>query len=134
MPVETIKNFYQAIIDRDEKAIMDHYDRADSTYVMLEGPGLSRREYKQIKRDWHDFIKSDVELESVEWMEGPYAEENRSTAWAAGVVRVRGKVKRKSFDQVFRASFVFRRKRRRWLIQHQHISAVLNDPYGDKRN
>lgn len=130
MPVTTIQRFFQAIIDRDAPLVMAHYYRSPDTYVILEGPRLSTLGYDLIAKGWGDFVHSPIALESIHWEEGPFCDESRSMAWVAGIIRLRILVKGKAFEQIFRATFLLKKHRGKWLIRHEHVSGALTDPYG----
>ena len=129
-PVESINHFYQTIIDKNAAAISEAYVPSEDLYVILEGPRLSNRGYQNIAKGWADFCDSSLSLLSIEWLEGPYEEVSPEMAWVGGVIRLKIEVKERTFEQIFRATFVLCQHDGQWKIKHEHVSAALDDPYG----
>lgn len=129
-PIQSINQFYQHIIDKDAEQISTAYETSEALYVILEGPRLSNRGHQNISKGWRDFCDSGLSLLSIDWMEGPYEEIGETMAWVAGVIKLEIEVKGKTFEQVFRSSFVLNKKGDSWKIKHEHVSAALDDPYG----
>jgi ketosteroid isomerase-like protein len=129
-PTAAVQGFFQAIIDKDAPRIMSFYWPSPDTYVILEGPRLATLGYDLIRKGWTDFVASPIRLVSIHWEEGPFCEGNRGLGWVAGIIRLRIQVAGKDFEQVFRGTFVLKRRRGRWLIRHEHVSGALQDPYG----
>ncbi len=129
-PIHCVNRFYEEIKAKRADAICDCYYPDETTYVVLEGPRLTNRGQGNICKGWHDFCDSGLVLKEIIWEEGPYAEIGEKLAWVAGVIRLVVEVKGRNFDRVFRASFVLKAKDGQWLIQHEHVSAALQDPYG----
>ena len=133
-PTDSINAFYDHIRDRDAAAIATAYYPDEQLYVILEGPRLSNRGFDNISRGWIDFCDSALRLAGIDWTEGPYERRGTDLAWVAGVIRMRVTLRERTFERIFRASFVLARgvgaDAGRWLIQHEHVSAALDDPYG----
>ncbi len=129
-PTASINQFYQHIIDKKADLIGASYIQTKELYVILEGPRLSNRGFENIFKGWKDFCNSGLSLLSIDWIEGPYEDVAREMAWVGGVIRLKVEVNEKVFEQVFRSSFVLRKKENLWKIKHEHVSAALEDPYG----
>ena len=129
--IQTINNFYQNIIDGSVEGITNSYENSEELYVILEGPRLSNRGAKNIFKGWADFCASDLTLEKIDWIEGPYAEEKKEMAWVGGVINLTVGIKSKTFTKTFRASFVLTQSSdNTWKIKHEHVSGAQEDPYG----
>jgi ketosteroid isomerase-like protein len=149
--IETINQFYQAIIDKNIAQICDAYVQDEQTYVVLEGPRLTTLGFSKIEKGWIDFSASTIALTRIEWLEGPFSEEEKTMAWVGGVIKLVVSIGDKPFEQTFRASFVLKKgknmvrtlhqaksmtegvlknSKHRWLIRHEHVSGALADPYG----
>ena len=128
--IEQINNHYQVIIDKDLAGICSKYVVSEDTYVVLEGPRLTTIGFEKIKKGWTDFCASALELNSIEWMEGPFVDESADMAWVAGIIKLSIKVKDRSFENIFRSSFVLLHIDGIWKIKHEHVSVVHQDPYG----
>jgi ketosteroid isomerase-like protein len=135
--IETINQFYQAIIDKNISQICAAYVQDEQTYVVLEGPRLTTLGFSKIEKGWIDFSASTIALTRIEWLEGPFSEEEKTMAWVGGVIKLVVSIGDKPFEQTFRASFVLRRDciysvstEGAWLIRHEHVSGALADPYG----
>jgi hypothetical protein len=145
---DTINHFFQAIIDKNAEKIGTFYVRDEQTYVVLEGPRLTTLGFSKIQTGWVDFCASKLTLDSIEWLEGPFSEEENTMAWVGGIIKLTVSIGEKPFEQTFRASFVLKKayvpdniiysanytlKQRAegwWLIRHEHVSGALADPYG----
>lgn len=128
--IETVNEHYQVIIDKNLQGILDKYVADEETYVVLEGPRLTSKGFTKISKGWGDFCLSPIQLNSIEWTEGPFAEETAEMAWVSGIIRLQVQLNEKNFDNIFRASFVLIRPRGKWQIHHEHVSVVHPDPYG----
>jgi hypothetical protein len=145
--IETINQFYQAIIDKNVTQICAAYVQDEQTYVVLEGPRLTTLGFSKIEKGWIDFCASDIALNEIVWLEGPFSEEDKTMAWIGGVIKLIVSIGDKPFEQTFRASFVLKKVKRSkntvqpsrdehksvkgiWLIRHEHVSGALADPYG----
>jgi ketosteroid isomerase-like protein len=141
--IETINQFYQAIIDKNIAQICAAYVQDEQTYVVLEGPRLTTLGFSKIEKGWIDFSASAIALTRIEWLEGPFAEEEKTMAWVGGVIKLVVSIGDKPFEQTFRASFVLKKGGKGknianpnkngkggWLIRHEHVSGALADPYG----
>jgi len=128
--IEIINAHYQAIINKNIDEICNKYVPSEDTYVILEGPRLTTIGFEKIKKGWTDFCSSSLQLNSIEWIEGPFAEESNSMAWVAGIIKLSIKVNEKIFDNIFRASFVLIEHNKVLKIKHEHVSVVHSDPYG----
>lgn len=128
--IETINAFYEAIKAKAANDITQYYVPNKELYVVLEGPRLTNRGFGNIAKGWTDFCGSGLRLEKIEWQEGPFSEEHATMAWVGGVVELTVAVNEKTFTRVFRASFVLTGTPENWRIQHEHVSAALEDPYG----
>lgn len=128
--IQQINEHYQVIIDKNLEAICSKYVVSEDTYVILEGPRLTTVGFEKIKKGWTDFCASSLELNSIEWMEGPFTEEVSGMAWVAGIIKLSIKVKDRSFENIFRSSFVLIKDEGIWKIKHEHVSVVHPDPYG----
>jgi ketosteroid isomerase-like protein len=126
----TINEHYQVIIDKNLEAICSKYVPSEETYVVLEGPRLTTIGFEKIKKGWIDFCASGLQLLAIEWIEGPFAEETGTMAWVAGIIRLKVQVKEKTFENIFRSSFVLLKEDDTWKIKHEHVSLVHPDPYG----
>jgi hypothetical protein len=145
--IETINQFYQAIIDKSITQICAAYVQDEQTYVVLEGPRLTTLGFSKIEKGWIDFSASAIALTRIEWLEGPFSEEDKTMAWVGGVIKLVVSIGEKPFEQIFRASFVLKKVKKGkiaappsqdddksvkvgWLIRHEHVSGALIDPYG----
>ncbi|MEO0044303.1 MAG: hypothetical protein RL329_3751 [Bacteroidota bacterium] len=130
-PSQAINHFYQAIIDKDVEKIIHFYVPDEKTYVILEGPRYATLGFNKIRKGWRDFCDCALTIHSIEWVEegSPFGESNGDMAWLAGVIHLAGTVRGKPLLRKFRASFVLRKHEESWRIQHEHISAPMNDPY-----
>jgi hypothetical protein len=147
----TINHFFQAIIDKNAAKIGTFYVQDEQTYVVLEGPRLTTLGFSKIEKGWFDFCDSKLTLDSIEWLEGPFSEEETTMAWVGGVIKLVVSIGEKPFEQTFRASFVLKKGENTegandvglgisdvgrttptsaWLIRHEHVSGALTDPYG----
>ncbi|MCS6968806.1 MAG: nuclear transport factor 2 family protein [Cytophagales bacterium] len=123
--------FYQAIIEKRVADICASYVPSEDTYVILEGPRYTTLGYEKIAKGWADFCASPLWLKSIEWVEGPFCQIEGCMAWLAGIILLTVQVHERDFTVKFRATFVMRQNQQgRWQIQHEHVSAPLNDPYG----
>ena len=138
-PIQTVNQFFQAIIEKKTADIQAFYVQDEQTYVILEGPRLATLGFSKIQKGWFDFCDSPISLDTIDWLEGPFAESEGDMAWVAGVLKLSVTVKEKTFHQTFRASFVLKKQANApqnpeytegWLIRHEHISGALTDPYG----
>ncbi len=129
-PLDTVNEHYALIIQKNLAGICDKYMPSEETYVILEGPRLTTIGFEKIKKGWTDFCASSLQLISIDWIEGPLAEEVHSMAWVAGIIRLRVQVKEKAFENIFRSSFVLLKQNDTWKIKHEHVSLVHPDPYG----
>ncbi len=128
--IEIINAHYHAIINKNIDEICNKYVPSENTYVILEGPRLTTIGFEKIKKGWTDFCSSSLQLISIEWIEGPFAEEASNMAWVAGIIQLSIKVNNKIFDNIFRASFVLIEHNGVLKIKHEHVSIVHPDPYG----
>ena len=131
--IETINQFFQSIIDKNAAKIGTFYVQDEQTYVVLEGPRLTTLGFSKIQKGWFDFCDSKLTLDKIEWLEGPFSEEETTMAWVGGVIKLTVSIGEKPFEQTFRASFVAKKAQNTeggWLIRHEHISGALTDPYG----
>ena len=128
--IAAVEDHYRVIIAKDAEEIASKYDASEGTYVILEGPRLATMGHSRISKGWRDFCASSLGLQSIEWTEGPFARESGGMAWVAGVVRIAVQAGGRSFDNVFRTTFVLLRTAGGWKITHEHVSVVHPDPYG----
>jgi ketosteroid isomerase-like protein len=128
--IAIVNEHYQVIIEKDLKGILAKYVADEDTYVVLEGPRLTSKGYTKISKGWGDFCMSPIQLISIDWTEGPFAEETAEMAWVSGIIRLQVQISDRTFDNIFRASFVLVRKEHQWQIHHEHVSVVHPDPYG----
>ncbi len=128
--IESVNQHYQVIIHKNLEGICNKYINSTDTYVILEGPRLTTIGFEKIKKGWTDFCTSSLHLLSIEWIEGPFAEETASMAWVAGIIKLKVKVKEVEFENIFRSSFVLIKEEGSWKIKHEHVSLVHPDPYG----
>ena len=128
--IEIINAHYLAIINKNLDEICNKYLPSENTYVILEGPRLTTIGFEKIKKGWTDFCSSSLQLNSIEWIEGPFSEEATNMAWVAGIIKLSVTVKDKKFDNIFRASFVLVEHNEVLKIKHEHVSIVHPDPYG----
>ncbi len=129
-PIQIVNQSFQNIIAKDVAAICAGYYESEDLYVILEGPRLSNRGHKNISKGWDDFCNSGLSLCAVDWTEGPYEEVSEAMAWVSGVINLKIDVKGRTFEQVFRATFVLTKQKEKWKIKHEHVSAAHKDPYG----
>jgi len=129
-PIAAINDHYRVIIEKDLSGILSKYVADEQTYVVLEGPRLTSKGYTKVSKGWSDFCLSPIQLNCVDWVEGPYAEQSAEMSWVSGVIRLQVQISNQTFYNIFRASFVLVRKADQWLIHHEHISIVHPDPYG----
>ncbi len=111
--IETVNAFFQAIIDKNAAKICTFYVQDEQTYVVLEGPRLTTLGVSKIEKGWFDFCDSKLTLDSINWLEGPFSEEEKTMAWVGGVIKLVVSVGEKSFEQTFRASFVLKKGKKR---------------------
>lgn len=128
--IDTVNEHYRVIIEKDLQGILSKYVADEDTYVILEGPRLTSRGFTKISKGWGDFCLSPIQLSSIEWTEGPFSEQTAEMAWVSGIIRLQVQINDRSFDNIFRASFVLIRKIDHWQIHHEHVSVVHPDPYG----
>ncbi len=128
--LEVINTHYQVIINKDLEGICSKYYPSQETYVILEGPRLTTIGFEKIKKGWTDFCASGISLEHIEWVEGPFVEEHNTMAWVAGIIKLKVTIQDKSFENIFRASFVLIKYNNEFVIKHEHVSVVHTDPYG----
>jgi ketosteroid isomerase-like protein len=129
-PIHTINQFYQAIIEKRVADICANYVLSEQTYVFVEGPRYSTLGYAAIAKGWGDFCDSALKLLKIEWLEGPFAQENQTLACVSGMIILTVEVKEKVFSVQFRASFVLQKMDTTWQISHEHVSIPATDPYG----
>lgn len=128
--LDTVNEHYRVIIEKDLPGILDKYVPDEATYVVLEGPRLTSKGFTKISKGWGDFCLSPIQLTSIEWTEGPYTEESEQMAWVSGIIRLQVQLNDRSFENIFRASFVLIKISDKWQIRHEHVSVVHPDPYG----
>ena len=128
--VETVNEHYRVIIEKDFNGIIGKYVPSPDTYVVLEGPRLTTRGFDKISKGWGDFCMSPIQLLSIDWIEGPFAEETAQMAWVSGIIKLSIQISERVFENTFRASFVLIHQNGNWKIQHEHVSVVHPDPYG----
>lgn len=129
--LEAVRRFHQAVIDKNIEEVIGAYIVSPDTYVVLEGPRYTTKGYDLIAKGWRDFCDSVLNLESVDWVEGPFVEESHEMAWIAGIFILKVEAKGRSFEVKFRGTFIMTRDPDgNWKIKHEHVSAPLNDPYG----
>jgi ketosteroid isomerase-like protein len=129
-PLQTINDHYQVIINKDVDGICSKYYPSEDTYVILEGPRLTTTGFEKIKKGWTDFCASSINLESIEWIQGPFVEEQTTMAWVAGIIKLKIAIENNSFENIFRATFVLVKHNDEFVIKHEHVSVVHADPYG----
>jgi ketosteroid isomerase-like protein len=130
-PLTTINQFYQSIIDKNWDGICHTYVPSEETYVVLEGPRYTTLGFSKISKGWKDFCDSDISLQKIEWIEGPFEESAETMAWVGGQIILTVEIKEKVFSVQFRATFVLRKNQsNEWQIRHEHVSGPLADPYG----
>ena len=130
-PIDRIECFYRTILQKEAAQICQNYLADEKTYVFVEGPRYSTLGYSQIARGWQDFCASALELESIEWVEGPFTEAAADLAWVAGMVVLTVTVNGQRIQRQFRTTFVLRQDEAGdWKLRHEHVSAPLDDPYG----
>ena len=130
-PLAQINSFYRDIIRKEVARICENYVPSEDTYVFVEGPRYSTLGYTNISKGWKDFCNSELKLETIEWVEGPFTEESGDLAWVAGMVLLQVILNDRPIERTFRATFVLRKNEAGyWQIRHEHLSAPLNDPYG----
>ena len=129
-PTKAVNASFQNIINKNADDICAGYFESEDLYVILEGPRLSNRGHKKIAKGWRDFVNSDLSLLDVSWTEGPYEEVTDEMAWVGGIIVLKIEVKGRTFEQVFRATFVLTQQDNQWKIKHEHVSAAHEDPYG----
>lgn len=129
-PTAAVNQSFQSIIDKNADAICAGYFESDDLYVILEGPRLSNRGFANISKGWRDFVDSGLSLLDVSWTEGPYEEVTDAMAWVGGIIVLKIEVKGRTFEQVFRATFILTKQDNQWKIKHEHVSAAHEDPYG----
>jgi ketosteroid isomerase-like protein len=128
--IQTINEHYQVIINKDIEGICSKYYPSEETYVILEGPRLTTTGYEKIKKGWTDFCASSLQLISISWVEGPFAEETSNMAFVAGIITLKVATNEKTFENTFRSTFVLVPHEGEWKIKHEHVSIAHPDPYG----
>ena len=128
--VTFINAFYEAIISKRVDEIIQSYVQTEDVYVILEGPRLATKGIEKIASGWKDFCMSKIKLNSIDWLEGPYVFDSSECASLAGVIRLKGGIGEKDFDNIFRASFVLQKTTDGYKIIQEHVSGALADPYG----
>ena len=136
--LQVINDHYHVIINKDIDGICPKYVPSEDTYVILEGPRLTTIGFEKIKRGWTDFCNSSLKLLSIEWIEGPFAEEYETMACVAGIIKLKVKINKADseyprhveFENTFRTSFVLIKHEGVFKIKHEHVSLVHPDPYG----
>jgi ketosteroid isomerase-like protein len=130
-PTQTINAFYEAIIQKNIDGICHAYVPSEDTYVILEGPRYTTLGYSKIAKGWGDFCSSAINLEKIEWIEGPFEETAADMAWVGGQIILTVSVRGQQFAVQFRSTFVLRQQSNtQWQIKHEHVSGPLADPYG----
>jgi len=128
--IDTVNEHYRVIIEKNISGILDKYVPSEDTYVVLEGPRLTTRGFEKISKGWKDFCLSPIQLKTIEWTEGPFAEESDKMAWVSGIIQLTIEISDQTFENIFRASFVLNKIDNQWKIKHEHVSVVHPDPYG----
>lgn len=136
--LQTVNEHYQVIIAKNVEAICSKYVASEDTYVVLEGPRLTTKGYEKIKKGWTDFCQTNMlQLESINWIEGPFAQETKNMAWVAGIINLKVAITKTNqpahfFENTFRASFILIKNENNedWKIIHEHVSIANADPYG----
>lgn len=128
--IDTVNEHYRVIIEKDISGILDKYVPSEDTYVVLEGPRLTTKGFEKISKGWKDFCLSPIQLKSISWTEGPFAEESERMAWVSGIIHLSIQISDHTFENIFRASFVLNKIADGWKIKHEHVSVVHPDPYG----
>lgn len=129
-PTAAVNASFQNIIAKNADAICEGYHKSEELYVILEGPRLSNRGHENISKGWRDFVDSGLSLLDVTWTEGPFEEVTSDMAWVGGVIVLKIEVNGRTFEQVFRSTFVLTKQDNQWKIKHEHVSAAHEDPYG----
>ncbi len=129
-PVAFINGFYQSIMERNARDICACYKISDETYVILEGPRLATRGFDLIKEGWESFCLSDIRLEAIDWNDGPFVWNYPGCTILAGIITLQVRIGKRSFNNIFRASFTLEENKERFCIVHEHVSGALSDPYG----
>lgn len=129
-PIAAVNASFQNIVDKNADAICAGYYEGEDLYVILEGPRLSNRGHANISKGWRDFVSSGLSLLDVSWTEGPFEEVTEQMAWVGGVIVLKIEVNGRTFEQVFRSTFVLTKQDNQWKIKHEHVSAAHEDPYG----
>ena len=128
--IDTVNEHYRVIIEKDIAGILHKYVPSEDTYVILEGPRLTTKGFEKISKGWKDFCLSPIQLKTIQWTEGPFAEASDSMAWVSGIIHLSVQINDHIFENVFRASFVLTKAGDEWKIKHEHVSVVHPDPYG----
>jgi ketosteroid isomerase-like protein len=128
--IQTINEHYQVIINKDIDGICSKYYPSEETYVILEGPRLTTIGYEKIKKGWTDFCASSLQLISINWIEGPFAEETTEMAFVAGIITLKVATTANTFQNTFRSTFVLVQHQGQWKIKHEHVSIAHPNPYG----
>lgn len=136
--LQTVNQHYQVILDKHIEAICSKYVQSEDTYVVLEGPRLTTKGYQKIQKGWTDFCNTTMlQLQSINWIEGPFTQETQNMAWVSGIIVLKVGVTKANqelhfFENTFRASFVLIRadEKQDWKIIHEHVSVAHTDPYG----
>jgi ketosteroid isomerase-like protein len=128
--IQTINEHYQVIINKDINGICSKYFPSEETYVILEGPRLTTTGFEKIKKGWADFCASPLQLLSIQWVEGPFAEEQGNMSFVAGIIKLKIAINDTAFENTFRSSFVLVQHDKTWKIKHEHVSIAHPDPYG----
>lgn len=130
-PVDTATLMLDSVRDRDLEGVLDCFDKADDTYVYLEGPRWTNRGGERIHKGWRDYFDAPIELNQWRWTEGPYVFESSDLATVCGVIEYDFMGGGEPKHLKMRMTWVVRRGEDRvWRIVHEHGSQPLADPYG----
>jgi len=129
-PSVFVNSFFQNIIDKRVDDVINSYAKSEDIYVILEGPRLSTKGITRISEGWKDFCNSTIKVFSIDWIDGPYTRESYDMSSVIGIINMKGMIKDKEFEIVYRASFVLINDEPQFKIFHEHISGALSDPYG----
>lgn len=130
-PIDTAALMLDSLRDRSLEGVLDCFDKADDTYVFVEGPRWTNRGGERIQQGWRDYFEAPIRLIDWAWTEGPYVFESGDLATVCGVIEYQFEGDGKPRPLRFRMTWVVRRGEDRvWRIVHEHGSQPLDDPYG----
>ncbi len=127
-PKSFIRSFYTALVKRDAEAIMWHYDLSPNTYIIAQPPPVHQPGAGFFPGGWEAYLSTDWALHDMLWTEGPFEDRLGEMAWLAGGLQLVMGTQQHTFEQMFKATFILRRREQHWKIVHEHVSGLQGLP------